>query len=60
MNSKEKQCNLVERTCGLALDEILSPGSTTNCLTSVTQLPGAYFFTCQGRIITLWQLRVML
>lgn len=39
MNSKEKQCNLVERTCGLALDEILSPDSTTNYLTSMTQLP---------------------
>lgn len=38
----------------------LSPDSITYYLTSTTQLLQAYFFTCQGNIITLWQLRVML
>lgn len=35
MTSKgETQYNLVERTCRLALNEILSPDPTTNYLTS--------------------------
>lgn len=34
----------------------LSPDSITYYLTCTTQLLQAYFFTCQGKIITLWQL----
>lgn len=61
MTSKEEmQCNLVERTCCLALDEIVNPDSTTNYLTSTTWLLRAYFFICQGKIIMLWRLQVTL